>query len=151
MKRFLIALSVFFLIILLAFILFKPFSFTTISSSPVINEEKLWSLIQDWRVKNNLEPYIEDQRLCDIAKKRAPEIQNEIDSSTTHSGFLTKFKNYPYKISENVIAYAKDESDALNWWLSSSSHRKALEYSWSYSCVKCFNNFCSQIFSSFEP
>ena len=116
----------------------------------VLNENILWSLIQDWRVKNNLEPYIKDQRLCKIALERSIE-QCKLGFLDNHKGFLARYSSYPFRIAENALAFYPNESEALNGWLNSPKHLSILKKSYSHSCLKCLNGYCSQIFSSFKP
>ena len=122
-----------------------PFVYPTFPEPEEVDENKLWSLIQDWRVRNNQKPYIKDQRLCEIAKDRAD------DPLDYHKGFLEKYSNYPYKIQEIDIYNAESPIESLQGWLNSPPHRKALEYNWQYSCVACIKQTCSQIFSNFQP
>jgi uncharacterized protein YkwD len=109
-----------------------------------INEEKLWTLIQTWREENHFKTYIRNDQLCDIAATRAPEYN--IDGN--HDKFIARFHDLSYKISENATG-AYDEQDALERWLNSAPHRAALESNWIYSCVKCYQNSCVQIFTNF--
>lgn len=117
-----------------------------VSPTPVVlSSEKLWEIIQNWRTSQNLPKYVKDIRLCTIATSRLPEIPQE---NVPHERFLERFHSSPYKIGENVTG-AISESDALNKWLASPPHRKALESSWKYSCTKCEKDYCVQIFSNF--
>lgn len=105
---------------------------------------KLWSLIQDWRVSQGLQPYIKDQRLCKIAEDRVD------DGVDFHKGFIEKYNNsnYPYAMQENQTGAASHE-DALDRWLNSPPHRATLEKPYTHSCVAVQRDWAVQIFSSF--
>lgn len=109
-----------------------------------LDSDVLWAIIQNWRLENNLKQYVKDQRLCKIAEIRASDIQTDY----SHDGLYKKYSNYPYTIQENVAGGLK-EQDVLNSWLSSKPHTETLKKNYSYSCVKCMNTLCSQIFSNF--
>lgn len=139
MKRLWIALPGLFIVFFIIIGLFRPIS---------LNENKLWSLIQDWRTKSNLKPYIKDQRLCDIAKERATELY-KLGYLDNHEGFLSRYSSYPFVLSENASAFHPNEISALNGWINSPTHLKNLQKLYLYSCLKCKDTFCVQIFSSF--
>ena len=106
--------------------------------------EKLWSLIQDWRLKNGLQPYIKDQRLCEIAKDRSD------DPFDNHKGFFDKYGNRPYILSENVASWVSTELQTIYGWLNSPGHLANLKNPYAYSCVICQQSTCVQIFSNFS-
>lgn len=155
------------LIFLSLFILFKtgfiqinlsgretPAETTYIAPSPSpkigLDEGKLWSLIQEWRQSQGLKPYIKDQRLCSVAEQRLPEIRNE----WSHDKFEKRFSNaqywpYDYEIAENLAQGFDSEKNLLESWLSSSSHRKILNYSYTYSCIETSDGYAVQVFANF--
>lgn len=128
----------------------QPANNVSPSPSPKIelDSEKLWNLVNEYRLSKNLPAFIKHQDLCKIAQERAPEIKNEINDP--HSGFLTRYKNYPYRISENGETSAIDEQDALGGWIKSAPHHQALLADWQYSCIACSDHHCVQIFSNFK-
>ena len=117
------------------------YAIPTVTPIIEIADRTLWSLIQDWRKNNGLRPYIEDQRLCDIAKDRS-------NDAYTHQGLYDKYSGYPYVISENMVKLGFPR-DMLIAWLNSSAHLVNLEKPYIYSCVIC-DKQCVQIFSSFK-
>lgn len=108
-----------------------------------LSSEKLTALVNKWRESQNLQSYIEDDRLCVIAKDRSddPKLDN-------HEGFLKKYSNFPYMIQEN-LGYDNSEQKLLESWLASPSHAETLKKPYKYSCTRCDGNYCSQIFSNF--
>lgn len=126
---------------------YKPTPVTAVTpTKPVeLKADKLWSLIQDWRESQGLQPYIEDQRLCKIAEDRVD------DKDYSHEQFMVKYdtSEYPYAMQENLVWNAMQESDALEWWLNSPPHRATLEKPYTHSCLATDKNYAVQIFSSF--
>lgn len=113
-------------------------------------EEKLWEIIQNWREGEELPLYIKSNELCKISEERANEL-GSIDMLDNHKGFINRYSNYPYKISENLsLKYYSEPEHYLNGWLHSPSHAAALHAYYAYSCVSCYQNVCVQIFSNFE-
>lgn len=72
----------------------------------------------------------------------------EIQTDYSHDKFLTRYRTYPVKISENLTG-AVSEQEALTSWLKSASHSATLHKDYQYSCISCLNNLCVQIFSDF--
>ena len=74
----------------------KPVSsvMPTITPTPTIgiDSEKLWIEINNWREKNNLNPYEKSNELCKIANDRV------LDGMDDHKGFYAKYSNYPYLV-----------------------------------------------------
>ena len=118
--------------------------FPTLVPKSELDSDKLWLLIQNWRMSQNLQTYIKDQNLCDIAKIRLQEI--EIDFS--HNGFLNM--NLPFKEgAENLIVGYTSEEESLLMWLNSPSHLEDLKYPYTYSCVATNDYYAVQVFANF--
>ncbi len=114
-----------------------------------LNAEILFSLVNQHRTSIGLPNFEKDERICQVAASRAPELYNEIwVTHTMHAGFYAR--NLPYWATENIISMTTEQS-ALNWWLNSPIHRQAIEGNYKYSCVACYSNNCSEIFTNFEP
>ncbi len=153
MKKFLLFLPVLLIVVFLlrpttkvAEVVVKP------SPTPyAFSENKLWSLIQNWRKSQGLSPYIKDQRLCAIAKDR---VTND-PPLDDHAGLYRKYSNYPYVIQENLAEYQNEQQMFNEWITSPFGHRETLEKPYSYSCIVCIpvkntdRTYCSQIFSNF--
>ena len=52
-------------------------SIQTLINPITLDSEKLFSLVNSWRVSESLAPYIKDERLCDLARIRLPEIKTK--------------------------------------------------------------------------
>lgn len=115
-----------------------------VPTSASLSSKKLWSLIQDWRSSEKLQPYTEDQRLCKIAEDR---VLNDFQLDN-HEGLYKKYSNLPYVIQEN-LGLEPSEEKQLAGWLKSPSHAATLRMPYTHSCVYCNDNYCSQIFSNF--
>jgi uncharacterized protein YkwD len=113
-----------------------------------LNAETLFSMTNAHRQSIGLSALQKDDRLCQLAASRAPEIENEIVSGTMHSGL--RARNLPYWNTENIISM-NSEAAAFNWWLNDKIHRDAIQGNYTYSCVACFGNSCAQEFSNFQP
>lgn len=108
-----------------------------------LSSDKLWSLIQKWRRSEGLQPYIEDQRLCEIATDRAD------DEDTDHQGLYDKYSNNSYMIQENLAWNMPSEKETLTKWLNSPAHLETLKKPYIYSCLSTHNGYAVQIFSNF--
>lgn len=112
-----------------------------------LSAEKLTALVNNWRVSQGLQPYIEEQRLCKIAAERV------LVGDDDHEGFVKKYSNnldYPTGVmQENAIWNFSSEQEGLDGWLNSPEHRAALEKPYKYSCIKTDKFNAIQIFSTF--
>lgn len=120
------------------------------TQSQYINEDELWTEVNNWRKLRNYSVYKKNDNLCRFTDIRLSETINDWN----HNGFsnvadaITKETGLTL-IAENI---QKDESDphkALFYWLQSESHRKNLEANFTDSCIKCRNNYCVQLFASY--
>lgn len=120
-----------------------------LSPSPtpyVFSERKLWNLINDWKKTQSSEPYIEDSRLCTLAEKRLEEVKLD----WTHDGFWNYKEDFIHEgLAENLGKDYETEEEVFNAWLESPSHRRNLDYSYKYSCLRCEGNNCVHIFGNF--
>lgn len=136
----------------------SPTSTPTITPPPVVtpaaatnslNADYIFSKINEYRTQAGLASFVKDDRICQVAVSRAPELYNEIMVHyNMHAGFYAR--NLPYWATENII-YMRTEDEALQWWLHSPVHRAAIFGDYKYSCVACSGNACSEIFTNFEP
>ncbi|MDO8657131.1 MAG: CAP domain-containing protein [Candidatus Levybacteria bacterium] len=126
------------------FLNISPSSFTN-----PLNPDIIFNLVNDYRAKLGLTVFEKEEKLCTLAKSRAEEGHREIFvSGNLHSGLYNR--NLPYWITENLI-YQKSEERAFNWWLNSPIHRRAILGASKYSCIGCFGNTCSELFTSYTP
>lgn len=114
----------------------------------VFSENKLWDLIQDWKLENSGYTYSKEEKICKIADLRLGEIM----SSFSHDGFYNhteELYSYGYDlIGENLAKNFTTEHDFFYSWLRSPSHKENLEEDFKYSCLKCHNTYCVQIFAN---
>lgn len=120
-----------------------------IEDSNSLNPEVIFELINNYRKSIGLSPFEKEPKLCQIAKERSTEINNEIlVTGNLHNGLYSR--NLNFWVTENLI-YAENEQYAMNWWLNSPIHRQAITGNSRYSCGECNGNSCSQLFSSYTP
>ncbi len=119
------------------------------SKPPSLDSEKLFVMINDHRAKLGLPAFEKDEKLCQLARERGPELYDEIFKyGNIHGGLYGR--NLPYWVTENM-KYGPSEEEAFNWWLNSPIHRKAIESKAKYSCGECYGNSCAQLFTSYVP
>ncbi len=148
MKKLILLFVIFFVFIVYSLTISSEKTVPSVSPSPtpyIFSEDKLWSLIQDWRQSQGLSPYIKDQRLCAIAKDRV--FNGPVLDS--HAGLYCKYSSYPYVVQENLADYPNEKTMLVRWITSPFGHKETLEKPYIYSCVQCKNTYCSQIFSNF--
>ena len=114
-----------------------------------LNIDTIYTMMNEHRAKLGLPAYEKEDRLCELARSRGPELDNEIYGSGTIHGGLTA-RNIPYWLTENMISQ-DSEQQAFNWWLNSSIHRKAIEGDYKYACGVCQGKSCAMLFTSFTP
>lgn len=108
-----------------------------------INKYVLWSLIQNWRIENNLQPYIENQIVCEIAEIRLKDVARNF----SHDGFKETAVRYSYTaMGENLARKHRDEDGVLKGWLVSPKHLENLNESYTSSCLATDGNHVVHIF-----
>lgn len=114
-----------------------------------LRAEVLFAMVNDHRARIGLPPFQQDGDLSQIAQSRTPELQGEMyNGGGMHAGFYNR--QLPYRATENMISQ-QTEAEALNWWLNSSVHRKAIEGDYTHASVACEGKNCAMIFTSFQP
>ena len=101
-----------------------------------------------YRAERGLPPFQKDERSCQLAAERAPEVAGEVASGALHSGLHAR--NLPYWNTENIISM-RTEEEAFTWWINDYIHRKAIEGNFQFSCVACSGNNCAQEFTNYQP
>ena len=112
-----------------------------------LNADTLFAMANSYRASKGLPPFQKDDRACQLASSRAPEVGAEIAEGHMHSGL--RARNLPYWNSENIISYHSEEG-AFNWWINDTIHREQIEGNYTYSCVACAGNSCAQEFTNFQ-
>ena len=98
---------------------------------------------------SGLPEFQKDEKTCQLARKRAPELYNEIwVTHTMHTGMYGR--HLPYWNTENIISMQTEEQ-AFNWWINESVHHSAIAGNYIYSCIACSGNECAQEFTNYQP
>ncbi len=113
-----------------------------------LNADVLFNMANSYRASKGLPAFQKDERSCSLAASRAPEVENEVASSTMHSGLRNR--NLNYWNTENIISM-RNETEAFNWWINDQIHKEAIESNNTYSCVACSGNSCAQEFTNYQP
>lgn len=120
---------------------------TSSSNLTSLNADSMFSTINQYRTQAGLPAFQKNDAVCQVAQSRAPELYNEIMVNyTMHAGFYAR--HLPYQATENVI-YMRTENEAITWWLHSPIHRAAIFGNYTYSCIACSGNACTQIFANY--
>lgn len=104
------------------------------------SSDKLLSLINEWRVAQELLPLIKSSALCDTATVRAVEIAND----WSHNGFSAErlCRKLECEVGENLAESYIDEQEVLNAWINSPAHLEVLvSPSYKYGCVSNLSGF----------
>lgn len=113
-----------------------------------LNADRLFDMSNSYRASKGLPALQKDERSCQLAVSRAPEINAEIAGGYMHAGLRSR--NLPYWNTENIISM-RNEEEAFNWWINDTIHREAIEGNYTYSCVACSGNACAQEFTNYQP
>ena len=112
-----------------------------------INADALSLLVNTWRINNNLKAFTKNEKLCSLAQIRLKTIQ----TNWSHIGFETTIKQLGYdgKFGENLVREFIRSEDALDAWLTSSTHHSNLSNPlFTQTCIVCQQDYCAQEFSS---
>ncbi len=132
------------LIVILYFLTMIPS--TIYAASNDFDQYTLWQLINDFRTNNNLRTFTQSPKLCTMAEKRLVETKTD----WSHNGFYNHVNDFPYtRIGENLVKGYFTEQLTLQAWLKSPLHKKNLTSGFIYSCLRCEENRCVQIFANF--
>lgn len=112
-----------------------------------LNSDKVEMLINEYRESNGMSTLSRLEALCDIAVIRLRD--SKLDWS--HDGFFTMASSNKYwgfsRVGENLGKDHVDERHLVDTWLNSLKHKENLDYPYAYSCVKCGEGYCVQIFA----
>lgn len=110
--------------------------------------EQLFSMTNTFRAERGLPALRKDERTCNLAASRAPEVAGEVATGTLHSGLYSRA--IPYWNTENIISMHSAEA-AFNWWINDKIHHDAIVGNYTYSCVACVGGNCAQEFTNYQP
>lgn len=125
----------------------KTTSLIKITSTQPVSVFNLWDKINDWQKKQGYQPYVQSTFLCDIA-------DNFLDFATYWSDeYLKKnlksnFNNSNY--AWNFSVNRSPEDSILKYWTTNPTSKKNLTDYYYYSCIRCKDNNCLQLFYN-EP
>lgn len=111
-----------------------------------LSPDLIFQMINSKRTAAGLQAFEKEEKLCELATSRTPELAGELERGSLHAGFYGR--KLPYWASENVI-YMRNEEEAVAWWLNSPVHRASIFGDYKFSCVACLANSCSQIFTNY--
>jgi uncharacterized protein YkwD len=105
-------------------------------------QTSLWASVNEYRIRNGLNPLTLDQRMCNYADKRLGEIKDD----WSHNGFNSDIsKGYLFStlcigcnvMGENLARDFFNEKDILNGWINSPSHKENLDRKeYKFGCIK---------------
>lgn len=99
----------------------------------VISAEKLETLVNNWRVSQNLQPLIHSDNMCKIALIRL----SETKKNWSHQGFdASRFCSKACTLGENLAKGYSTEQQILNAWLKSPDHLTELKTPYTHACIK---------------
>lgn len=113
-----------------------------------LSADRIFELVNNYRSSKGLPPVQKDERACEVARSRAPEIAAEISGGYMHKGI--RERALPYFNSEIIISMRSEEA-AVQWWINDYIHRVQMEGDYKYSCAACSGNSCVQEFTNFVP
>ncbi len=119
----------------------------SISNKGGLDPEKLFNMSNEYRKERGLQPFTKDQKTCELAHSRAPEISDEVKNGNLHAGLQSR--NLDYWNTENIISMSTEES-AFKWWVNDKIHHDAIIGDFKYSCVACHGNSCAQEFTNYQ-
>ncbi len=123
-------------------------SVTSVAPAGSLNADLLFDMSNAHRAGLGLPAFIKDERLCELARSRAPEIHAEVYGGYMHQGLTDR--NISFWITENIVTMAT-EAQAFDWWSHHGIHKAALESGNTHSCVACHGIACAQEFTSWTP
>lgn len=109
--------------------------------------DRLFQLVNDWRVKEGYQPYIESEFACNVASKRLPEVEVNWSHEGFYYGRFCKDCWLAENLADSIQYYSEEHT--LSSWLKSASHAANLKTPYTHSCIECSSGYCVHIFSYF--
>jgi uncharacterized protein YkwD len=115
----------------------QPISTPSIPKMP--DGEKLFGLVNAYRLHNGLHSISRYEPLCQFAKLRG----TQTGSDWSHNGYVTAIKNGKLhtmcpecgQTGENLAFAYTDEKDVLQAWIGSPEHKLNLDGAWDWGCA----------------
>ena len=121
-------------------------------SPHIFTQEKLWEVVNDWRVSQGKPAYKENPWLCSIAEKRMVEIQKDWSHDGIQRRWNKDMGGFVW-MGENLGKEYLSEERMLISWLASPTHRKNLDQNFTHSCIRCqmagVFPYCVQLFGRY--
>ena len=128
--------------------IFKSLSLNFIKPTPTItsqlDEKKLWNLVNNWEIKQGYQPYIEYNKLCETASSYLD--FSEYWSYNYLKNILSDTTYINSKVAWNYAKNYTSEESVLNYWNTNPKSLSNLKEYYYYSCIRCKNNNCLQLF-----
>ena len=115
-----------------------------------LDEYVVYELVNSERSKHKLKELRFDPALCEYTETRL----SQIKLNFSHDEFKLTSPKYIKKnglkqVGENLVADYASESETVNGWMNSSTHREAiLDATYKDTCVRCDGQYCVQIFAT---
>jgi len=123
------------------------FYFSSQTTAPPPDENVIWNQVQSWRAQNRLTTYKESELLCKYSELRL----NDMSAGFNHDNFIASRSDQIYSENPNFSHLGENLSEnfvePLEKWLESPTHKKNLVEPFEYSCLRCKNNYCVQLFA----
>jgi hypothetical protein len=118
---------------------------STIQSPPVLgaqtktglDADKLWSLIQDWRTKNNINTIVKDDRLCDYANNKLKSLKAFWEDEVSLDRKYFKDGQATINFSRNIAT----EQGVVDTWLSTDKTKQNMSAPYQYGCAVTDGNY----------
>lgn len=118
---------------------------TPIPTPVPLSADKLFQLVNEWRVQNGYQEYKKSDFACSVASKRLPEVKE----NWSHEGFYYKRFCQECTLSENLAKGQPSEKETLKNWVNSPSHLANLQRTYTHACIVTDGDYFVQIFSYF--
>lgn len=120
---------------------------SNLNSKVELNQSVLLEEVQSWRHAQGLPAYQTDFYLCGIADLRVSQIQNDFSHDQFRANALEWTNNSRFEtISENLVRSFNTEQEAMNAWITSTSHLATLSDNYTNTCVRCEGTYCVEVF-----
>lgn len=115
-----------------------------IPEDTMLNPDKLFDLVNEYRKENNLETLEKYEPLCEYAKTRSIEIKENWSHDKFYQDVednkLSGFCPDCYRAGENLAHFYPTEEEILAAWIASSTHKDNLKDDWNWACVAISDN-----------